>query len=86
MPKETVTIPDHQAEFIREMIASGRYEDINEVIRVSVHLLEERVAHEERQKEKLRAMLDAAFAGGVVDKTIEEILGDIDTRYLRDDA
>lgn len=86
MTTEQVNLNDKQADFIREIIASGRYDDINEVIRISVHLLEERLAHEEQQKEKLHAMLDEALAGGISDRSPEEVWASAKARYLKENA
>lgn len=86
MVTKHVKIPERQAEFIREMIAAGRFKDLDEVIRAGVLLLEERVAREVQQKEKLRKMLDNAFAGGVVDESFGEIWDAAEKRYLNDNA
>jgi len=86
MATEEINIPDRQADFIRELIAAGQYQDINEVIRVSVHLLEERHVHEQTQKAKLRAMLDEALAGGISERSPEEVWADAEARYLKENA
>ncbi len=86
MPTEQVSIPDHLAEFIRGVIASGQYQDIDEVIRVSVHLLEERLANEQAQKEKLRTMLEDAKAGGVSERTAREVWEAVESRYREKNA
>ena len=86
MTTEHIYLSDKQAEFINEIIASGRYRDINEVLRVSVHLLEERLAHEELQKEKLRVMLDEAKVGGLSELTPEQVWDNAETQYLKENA
>lgn len=86
MATENVNIPQQHADFIRELIATGQYQDLDEVFRVSVHLLKERVAQERTAKEKLRAMLDKAFAGGVVDESFDEIWDAAEARYIAKNA
>ena len=86
MKTESVEIPDRQAKFIQEIITAGRYESVSEVVRAGVVLLEERLAHEERQREKLRKMLDEAIAGGLSDRTPEEIWDEAEARYFKDNA
>jgi len=86
MQSEYVNLPERQAAFIRNLIAEGRYGDIHEAIRANVLLMEERIAHEERQREKLRTMMDEAFAGGVVEESFDEIWDAAETRHLKGDA
>lgn len=86
MNTEHIRIPNRQAAFIRDLIASGRYSSVDEVVRASVLLLEERVAYEEQQKEKLRAMLNEALAGGTVDDSFDDIWDAAETRYLHGNA
>lgn len=86
MTTEQVHIPDRQADFIRQLIAEGRFVDIHEVIRAGVQALEERLERETRQKEKLGAMLDEALAGGLSDRTPQEIWDAAKARYLGKNA
>ena len=81
MATEHINLSDEQAAFVQQMIDEGRYTDINELIRVSVYLLQDRVAAEEAQKNELRAMLDRAFSSGLSDRTPQEIWDDVKTKH-----
>jgi len=86
MTSEHVQLPNAQAEFIQQLVATGRYGSADEAIRAGVLLLQERIAHEERKKEELRALLDRAFAGGVAEESFDEIWDAAEERYLKDHA
>jgi antitoxin ParD1/3/4 len=57
MRSEQVNLPEHEAEFIREAIASGRFANASEVVRAGLQLLEAREAENAEKLERLRAEL-----------------------------
>ncbi|WP_298331769.1 type II toxin-antitoxin system ParD family antitoxin [Asticcacaulis sp.] len=72
MPTSVALSPHFEA-FIKAQIATGRYNNVSEVIREGLRLLEDRELEKQRQREALRAEiakgmegegveLDAAFA------------------------
>lgn len=72
--KETIQLTEHEAEFIRQTIASGLYADINEMVRAGLLLLEEEQEKERAAKEKLREMLIEAERSGISDLTPREAM------------
>lgn len=81
MITENVKIPDHQADFIRDVIASGRYDDINEVIQAGVVLLEQQLSLEDQQRERLGELLDEAIATGISAQTPEQIWDEVEAAH-----
>lgn len=86
MVNETVSLPEHQAEFVRTLIASGRFASINEVVRAGVNVLEELIEEEEKRREELRVLLDEAVASGISERTPREIFEAALAKYKADNA
>ena len=86
MPAETINLAENHAEFMRECIASGRFDSASEVIRVALYLLQDRIALEERKRSELREMLDEAVAGGLSERTFEQIWDAAEARYRAQNA
>ncbi len=60
----SVSLSEHQQAFIAELVASGRYHGVSEVMRAGLRLLEER---EERRRaiiQKLEAAVEEGLASG----------------------
>lgn len=60
MPTQNVNLQDHQANFIRERIATGRFQNASEVVRAGLRLLEQQEAENEL---KLQALREAIQVG-----------------------
>ena len=60
MPTRNVVITDHQASFVEVMVASGRYQNVSEVLREGLRLVEER---ETRHATQSQALQDAIQVG-----------------------
>jgi putative addiction module CopG family antidote len=86
MTTEQIHLSEEQAAFVREVIASGQYRDIDEVVRVSVYLLKERLAQEEAENAQLRDMLERAKASGVSDRSAREVWDAVAERYRTPNA
>jgi antitoxin ParD1/3/4 len=70
MPTRNVVLTDHQASFVEQMVASGRYQNVSEVLREGLRLVER---HESEASARLSALQEAARIG----------IADIDAgRYL----
>ncbi|MEX2015215.1 MAG: type II toxin-antitoxin system ParD family antitoxin [Candidatus Hydrogenedentales bacterium] len=85
MVSENIKLPEHQAEFVRRVIATGRFQSVSEVVRAGVSLLEERLSEERKKEEQLQALLDAAKAGGIEERTPQEIWAAVKASYNTDD-
>lgn len=82
MTTEQIEFTEEQAAFIRDVVASGQYRDVHEVIRTSLQLLEERLMQERENKNELRKMLEEAQASGVSDRTARDAWEDAIARHL----
>jgi antitoxin ParD1/3/4 len=60
MPTRNVVLTDHQADFVERLVASGRYQNVSEVLREGLRLVESLEAEE---KARLAALRDAARIG-----------------------
>lgn len=62
MPTQNVNLPDHQSQFIRERVESGRYQNASEVVRAGLRLLEQREVEDQLRIESLRRVAEESFA------------------------
>lgn len=68
----TVTLGEHWNEFINQLVESGRYASVSEVVRESLRLLEEREA--DSQLEALRqALIEGEKSGSAGKLDMEEL-------------
>lgn len=76
MAMQTIEIPEEQAQFIREIVAAGRYQDENAVVRAALQLLERDEAEYCENLEELRGEvqkgLDDIDAGRYIELNSEE--------------
>lgn len=60
MPTRNVVLTDHQAQFVEQLVLSGRYQNASEVLREGLRLVERREAEEAA---RLTALREAARVG-----------------------
>ncbi|MDD3609792.1 MAG: type II toxin-antitoxin system ParD family antitoxin [Halothiobacillaceae bacterium] len=60
MPTRNVVLTDPQAEFVEQMVASGRYQNASEVLRDGLRLMQQR---EQEQAARLQALREAVTVG-----------------------
>ncbi|MBK1681279.1 type II toxin-antitoxin system ParD family antitoxin [Rhodocyclus tenuis] len=60
MPTRNVVLTDHQADFVEQLVSSGRYQNASEVLREGLRLVERR---ESEDALRLAALRDAAKVG-----------------------
>jgi len=60
MPTRNVVLTDEQEGFVREQVASGRYQNASEVLREGLRLLEDQV---QRRQAELAAIQAGVIAG-----------------------
>jgi antitoxin ParD1/3/4 len=60
MPTRNVVLTDGQEELIKTLVKSGRYQNVSEVLRAGLRLLEQREAED---KDRLKALRRAARIG-----------------------
>lgn len=62
MPTQNVNLPDHQSQFIRERVESGRYQNASEVVRAGLRLLEQSESEDQLKLQNLRRITEESFA------------------------
>ena len=60
MPTRNVVLTDHQAGFVEDMVAAGRYQNASEVLREGLRLVERQVSEDAM---RLLALREAARVG-----------------------
>jgi len=81
MPTMNVSLPQALAEFVEKEVASGHYSTASEVVRDGLRMLrEERAVYEEKRailRREIQIGLDEVNAGKYSDKTVMEILAEV---------
>ena len=62
MPTRNVVLTEQQADLVKTLVGSGRYQNASEVLRDGLRLLQRREAEEKAKLEALRGALDEAEA------------------------
>lgn len=62
MPTQNVSLQEHHAEFIRNRVETGRFQNASEVVRAGLRLLEQQEAENELKLQALREAIDLGFA------------------------
>lgn len=83
MPTSVALSPHFEA-FIKEQVASGRYNNASEVVRAGLRLLEEQAQRHALQMEELRAAITAGRSSGP-GQPAEEVFDRLEAKY-RDQA
>jgi len=86
MVSKNVNLTEKQAEFIRQRVEAGEFEDASEVIRAGIHLLEESQAERLKREAELAAMLEEAKSGGLSDRTPKAVWASTEEQYESEDA
>jgi antitoxin ParD1/3/4 len=60
----SVALSQHFEAFIQKQVKSGRYNNVSEVVRAGLRMLEDQHARDRLQQEELRAALAAGRASG----------------------
>jgi antitoxin ParD1/3/4 len=81
MPTMNVSLPAALAEFVEKEVASGNYATASEVVRDGLRMLrEERAVYQEKLailRREIQIGLDEVDAGKYSDKTVMEILAEV---------
>jgi antitoxin ParD1/3/4 len=64
MPAVTISITDHQREFVETEVRSGSYGNVSEVVRDALRLLERQKQEHEAKLRDLRAAIDEGDNSG----------------------
>jgi antitoxin ParD1/3/4 len=75
----SVALGNHFETFIREQIASGRFNDVSEVVRAGLRLLEQQEQRYQLELEALRAEIAAGRAGSA--KSADDVFQRLEAKY-----
>jgi antitoxin ParD1/3/4 len=78
----SVALGSHFEEFVREQVASGRYNNASEVVRDGLRLLEDVEAMRRLKVERLRSDIADGLRSGP-GSDAEEVLGALEARYAK---
>lgn len=74
----SISLTEHQQEFVQTLVASGRYHGVSEVVRAGLRLLEDEEERRAAERRRLQAGVDAGLddiaAGRVHDFDPERIV------------
>jgi antitoxin ParD1/3/4 len=80
MMRKTITIPEQMEAWVKAQIAAGRYANDSEYFRDLIrHDQERRAADEE-----LGRLIDEGLESGISDKTVEDIMREVEERMRAD--
>ncbi len=80
MIRKTISIPDAMEDWVKAQIASGRYGNDSEYFRDLIRRDQDR----RRAEAGLRAVLDAAEAGGVSERSVLDIMDYVERKLGAD--
>lgn len=58
----SISLTEHQQEFVRSLVASGRYHGVSEVVRAGLRLLEDEEERRTAERHRLQEGVDAGLA------------------------
>ena len=58
----SISLTEHQQEFVQTLVASGRYHGVSEVVRAGLRLLEDEEERRAAERHRLRAGVEAGLA------------------------
>ncbi|MFZ2854847.1 MAG: type II toxin-antitoxin system ParD family antitoxin [Rhodocyclaceae bacterium] len=62
MPTRNVVLTPHQAQFVEQLVSSGRYQNASEVLREGLRLIERREIEEDLRLAALKQVVDVGIA------------------------
>jgi antitoxin ParD1/3/4 len=80
--KRTISLPEEHAAFVDQLVASGAYASVSEVVRAGLRALQERDAAVERWlREEVAPVYDAMQADSSRARSLEDVFADIRARH-----
>ena len=76
----SVALSPHFEKFIRQQVDSGRYNNVSEVVRAGLRLLEDHGTRQSIQFEELRAAIAAGLASGS-DVPSDQVFDRLEAKY-----
>jgi antitoxin ParD1/3/4 len=78
----SVALSAHFEAFVRQQVDSGRFNNVSEVVRAGLRLLEEREAEQAAKLQALREAIAVGLASGP-DVPADEVFDRLEAKYLR---
>jgi antitoxin ParD1/3/4 len=78
----SVALSAHFEHFIQQQVKSGRYNNVSEVVRAGLRLLEDQHARARLQQEELRAAIAAGMASGP-GKSADAVFDRLEAKYRK---
>ena len=78
----SVALSPHFENFIQEQVKSGRYNNVSEVVRAGLRLLEDQNAHAKIQHEEMRTAIAAGLASGT-GQSADAVFDRLETKYRK---
>ena len=78
----SVALSSHFEHFIQEQVKSGRYNNVSEVVRASLRLMEDQQAQTTVQREELHAAIAAGLASGP-GKAASSVFDRLETKFRK---
>jgi len=76
----SVALGSHFESFIREQVQSGRFNNVSEVVRAGLRLLEQQEQRNQLELEALRAEIAAGWASGAP-KSADDVFARLEAKY-----
>ena len=77
----SVALGNHFETFVRDQVRSGRFNNVSEVVRAGLRLLEEREERKQLELEALRAEIAAGRASGSA-KSADAVFDRLEAKYV----
>ena len=78
----SVALSQHFEAFIQKQVKSGRYNNVSEVVRAGLRLLEDQHVHAKIQHEEMRAAIAAGLASGP-GQSADAVFDRLETKYRK---
>jgi antitoxin ParD1/3/4 len=81
----SIALTPHFESFVRDQVATGRYNNISEVVRAALRLLEDQQQRQTLEVEELKAAIAAGMASGP-GKSADEVFSRLEKKYRKQAA
>jgi len=76
----SIALSSHFKDFVRQQVSSGRYNNVSEVVRAGLRLLENHEAEQEAKLQRLREAVAAGMSGPGI--PADEVFDRLEAKYL----
>jgi antitoxin ParD1/3/4 len=83
MPTRNVVLTDHQAALVESLVAGGRYQNVSEVLREGLRLIEKRESEDALRLQALQAAVQLGLADSASGRYTEFSSAELLTKHLK---